>query len=105
LFLVALGARVIAAAGSEVKLDVARRVGGADYVIDYSKPGWQKTVLEITNGKGVDVIYDPVGLIKGKLVCMAGKRTLFSTMREYRFPKVYRLEGPRACNRFCWWSY
>jgi NADPH2:quinone reductase len=34
-------------------------------VVDYTKPGWQKTVLELTGGKGVDVIYDPVGMIKG----------------------------------------
>lgn len=59
---------MIAAAGSDVKLDVARRIGGAEHVINYSKPGWQKTVLEITQGKGVDVIYDPVGLIKGTLL-------------------------------------
>ena len=61
----ALGARVIAAAGSESKLDIVKRFGGADYTINYSKPGWQKTVLEITQGKGVDIIYDPVGLING----------------------------------------
>ncbi|KAJ3575128.1 hypothetical protein NP233_g1305 [Leucocoprinus birnbaumii] len=70
---VALGARVIAAAGSETKLDVARRVGGADHVVNYSEPGWQKVVLEITNGKGVDVIYDPVGLIKDSMKCIAWK--------------------------------
>ncbi len=61
----ALGAHVIAAAGSDSKLDVAKRFGGADYTVNYSKPGWQKTVLEITQGKGVNVIYDPVGLING----------------------------------------
>ena len=64
--LLALGARVIAAAGAEAKLEVTKRVGGADFVVNYSKPGWQQTVLEITQGKGADVIYDPVGLIKGK---------------------------------------
>ncbi|KAF5354780.1 hypothetical protein D9756_005294 [Leucocoprinus leucothites] len=69
----ALGARVIAAAGAEAKLDVAKRVGGADYAINYSKPGWQKIVLEITQGRGVDVIYDPVGLIKDSLKCIAWK--------------------------------
>ena len=39
--------------------------GGADRGVNYSKEGWQKEVLKITGGKGVDVIYDPVGLIRG----------------------------------------
>lgn len=57
---------MIAAAGAEAKLEVAKRVGGADFAVNYSKPGWQQAVLEITQGKGADVIYDPVGLIRGK---------------------------------------
>jgi NADPH:quinone reductase len=61
----ALGAKVIAAAGSAQKLDVAKKYGGADYGIDYTKQGWQKEVLKITGGKGVDVVYDPVGMIGG----------------------------------------
>ncbi|KIK01424.1 hypothetical protein K443DRAFT_678425 [Laccaria amethystina LaAM-08-1] len=69
----ALGAKVIGAAGSEAKLDVAKRIGGADYGINYSKPAWYKEVLEITEGKGVDVIYDPVGLINDSLKCIAWK--------------------------------
>ena len=46
-------------------MEIAKRLGGADYVINYSKPGWQKEVLVLTNERGVDVIYDPVGLING----------------------------------------
>jgi len=61
----ALGAKVIAAAGSQVKLDAVKKYAGADYLIDYTKPGWQKEVLRITGGHGVDVVYDPVGLIQG----------------------------------------
>jgi len=61
----ALGAKVIAAAGSDSKIEIARKYGGADYGVNYSKPGWQKEVLQLTGGKGVDVIYDPVGLING----------------------------------------
>jgi NADPH:quinone reductase len=61
----ALGAKVIAAAGSNEKLDIAKKFGGADYAVDYTNPGWQKQVSQITGGKGVDVIYDPVGMIKG----------------------------------------
>ncbi|KAH8827984.1 hypothetical protein DL96DRAFT_1463530 [Flagelloscypha sp. PMI_526] len=69
----ALGANVIAGCGSETKLDVAKRYGGADYGVNYSVPGWQKEVLKITNGKGVDVIYDPVGMINDALKCIAWK--------------------------------
>ncbi|TFK44713.1 hypothetical protein BDQ12DRAFT_673439 [Crucibulum laeve] len=69
----ALGAKVIAAAGSAAKLDVAKHYGGADYCVDYTKPGWQKEVLKITNGHGADIIYDPVGLINDSLKCIAWK--------------------------------
>ncbi|QRV94160.1 Zinc-binding dehydrogenase [Ceratobasidium sp. AG-Ba] len=69
----ALGAKVIATAGTEEKLKVCKSLGGADEVINYTKPGWQKEVLKLTSGKGVDVIYDPVGLIKDSLKCIAWK--------------------------------
>ncbi|KAF9566754.1 alcohol dehydrogenase [Agrocybe pediades] len=69
----ALGAKVIAAAGSSEKIEIAKRYGGADYGVNYSIAGWQKDVLEITGGKGVDVIYDPVGLINDALKCIAWK--------------------------------
>ena len=72
-FLLALGAKVIAATGSPQKMEIAKRLGGADFVINYSKPGWQKEVLALTNERGVDVIYDPVGLINGT------KASLYST--------------------------
>jgi NADPH:quinone reductase len=62
---VALGAHVIACV-SPSKLDVAR-TGGADFVVDYTQGGWQKEVLKITGGRGVDVVYDPVGRIKGAI--------------------------------------
>jgi Zinc-binding dehydrogenase len=63
---VALGAHVIACA-SPSKLDVARTMGGADFVVDYTRDGWQKEVLKITGGRGVDVVYDPVGRIRGAI--------------------------------------
>ncbi|KEP55422.1 zinc containing alcohol dehydrogenase [Rhizoctonia solani 123E] len=69
----ALGAKVIATAGTQDKLNVCKTLGGADEVLDYTKTGWQKEVLKLTNGKGVDVIYDPVGLIKDSLKCIAWK--------------------------------
>jgi NADPH2:quinone reductase len=56
----ALGARVIATAGSEAKLAFAREQG-ADFAIDYTDAGWVDRVKEITQGRGADTIYDPVG--------------------------------------------
>lgn len=69
----AKGAKVIATAGSKEKLEIAKKLGGADEVLNYREPGWQKEVMRITGGKGVDVIYDPVGLIRDSLKCIAWK--------------------------------
>ncbi|WP_057436254.1 NADPH:quinone oxidoreductase family protein [Pseudomonas syringae group genomosp. 3] len=56
----ALGARVIAAASSAEKLEVARNAG-ADELINYSETSLKDEVKRLTNGNGADVIYDPVG--------------------------------------------
>jgi len=56
----AMGAKVIAAASSDEKLEVARNAG-ADVLINYSTESLKERLKEITEGKGVDVIYDPVG--------------------------------------------
>jgi NADPH2:quinone reductase len=56
----ALGAKVIATAGSAAKLAFAREQG-ADHMIDYTDAGWVDKVKEITHGNGADTIYDPVG--------------------------------------------
>lgn len=56
----ALGARVIATAGSADKLEIARQ-SGADELLDYRKDDWIERVKAITGGRGADVIYDPVG--------------------------------------------
>lgn len=55
-----LGARVIAAASSKEKLDLCL-AHGADEVINYNEVDLKKTIKELTDGKGADVIYDPVG--------------------------------------------
>jgi len=55
-----MGARVIAAASSEEKLALCRKVG-ADETIDYVSGNLRDRVKELTGGKGVDVVYDPVG--------------------------------------------
>lgn len=56
----AMGARVIAAASSDEKLAVAK-AAGADELINYTEQPLKDTVKNLTKGKGVDVIYDPVG--------------------------------------------
>ena len=56
----ALGAFVIGTAGSPEKCAVAKACG-ADIVIDYSKENWVETLLEATNGKKANVVYDSVG--------------------------------------------
>jgi NADPH2:quinone reductase len=55
-----MGAKVIACASSKEKLDFAR-AHGADEVIDYSTEDLKERLKVLTNGKGADVIYDPVG--------------------------------------------
>ncbi len=56
----AMGARVIAAASTAEKLAVARE-HGADDVIDYSREKLTERVMALTQDKGVDVCFDPVG--------------------------------------------
>ncbi len=56
----AMGAKVIAAASSDAKLEVAK-AAGADVLINYSEGSLKDKLKEITGGQGVDVIYDPVG--------------------------------------------
>lgn len=55
-----MGAKVIAAASSKEKLDLCKQYG-ADEVINYKIENLKERVKELTKGKGVDVIYDPVG--------------------------------------------
>lgn len=56
----ALGARVIAVAGGDAKREFCLR-HGADEVIDYRGEDVAKRIDELTDGRGVDLIYDPVG--------------------------------------------
>jgi len=55
-----LGARVIAAAGSAEKLALCRE-RGADETIDYDREDLKQRAKELTGGRGVDVVYDPIG--------------------------------------------
>ena len=55
-----MGAVVIAAASSDAKLELARKLG-AEHVVNYTTEDLRERIKAITNGKGVDVVYDPVG--------------------------------------------
>ena len=56
----AMGAEVIAAASNDDKLEFAR-TAGADHLINYSEGSLRDQVKALTDGEGVDVVYDPVG--------------------------------------------
>ncbi len=55
-----LGCTVIGTVGSDEKINTAKE-NGYDHVINYNKEDFAKKVLEITDGKGVPVVYDGVG--------------------------------------------
>ncbi len=56
----ALGVTIIAAASTDEKLAFCKE-NGADYLINYITEDLKTRIKELTNGKGADVIYDPVG--------------------------------------------
>lgn len=67
----AFGAIVIATAGSARKLQIVKQYG-ADYAIDYNQQGWENEVRRLTpDDRGVDIVYDPVGLVNASLRCTA----------------------------------
>src|SRR5579871_1610357 len=73
-----LGATVIAAASSEEKLAVAKSKG-ADYLVLYAREPFRDAVKRITDGRGADVVFDPVGgeIFENSLRCIAwGARIL-----------------------------
>jgi NADPH2:quinone reductase len=73
-----LGATVLAAASSEEKLAVAQ-ARGADHLVLYKREPFRDAVKRITDGRGADVVYDPVGgeIFEQSLRCIAwGARVL-----------------------------
>ena len=55
-----IGCKIIGTVGSDSKIDIAKE-NGCDFVINYNKDSFDKKVIEITNNKGVGVVYDGVG--------------------------------------------
>jgi NADPH2:quinone reductase len=73
-----LGATVIAAASSEEKLAVAK-TKGADHLVLYGSEPFRDAVKRLTDGRGADVVFDPVGgeVFENSLRCIAwGARIL-----------------------------
>jgi NADPH:quinone reductase len=73
------GCRVIAAAGSQDKLAVCRKLG-AETVVSYESVDWDKAVRAATDGAGADVIFDPVGgaVSVASLRCLAWRGRLLT---------------------------
>ena len=74
-----LGCKVIGTVGNDEKIEKAKTYG-YDHVINYNKENFSKKVLEITNGKGVPVVYDGVGknTLEGSLECLSTRGMMVS---------------------------
>jgi NADPH:quinone reductase len=66
----AMGCRVIGTVGSSPKAEAAKRFG-ADEVVNYNeREDWETEINQLTNGEGVDVVYDSVGLVLKSTRCI-----------------------------------
>lgn len=85
-----LDATVVATASGEEKLEIARGAG-ADHLIDSRAPDLRDRVKALTGGRGVDVVYDPVGgeLFDASLRCTApGGRILLVGFASGKVPQI-----------------
>jgi len=75
----AMGATVITTAGSADKLDFCM-AQGADHAFNYRDDNFVDRVLEVTDGRGVDVVYDPVGgeIFEQSVNCIASNGRLLA---------------------------
>ena len=84
----AIGASVITTAGTDAKCDFCTDLG-ADYAINYKDNDWERSVGELTDGKGVDVVLDMVaGPYMQKNINVLG--------RDGRYVIIAFLQGPKA---------
>ena len=74
-----LGCKVIGTVGNEEKVEIAKK-NGCDEIINYNKEDFAKKVMEITDGKGVPVVYDGVGksTFEKSLECLRTRGTMVS---------------------------
>jgi len=95
-----LGCTVIGTVGSDEKIEKAKSYG-YDHVINYNKENFSKKVLEITNKKGVPVVYDGVGknTLEGSLECLSIRGMMVSfgnasgPLAEINVPKSLQPKG------------
>ena len=95
-----LDIKVIGTVGSDEKIDLAKK-NGCDEVINYSKEDFAKKVMELTNGKGVPVVYDGVGKSTFEKSCesLQVRGTMISfgnasgALDPIDVPKVLQLKG------------
>ena len=105
-----LGARVIGTARGAEKRAIAE-ANGAEETIDYSEEDIRSRVLELTGGKGADVIYDPVGgdVFDASLRCIAWEGRLlvigFAAGRIPQAPANYLLLKNAAAVGVFWGAY
>ena len=85
-----MGARVIASASTDDKLMVCKKFG-ADELINYSTQDFRSVISKITNGKGVDIVCDPVGgeITEKALRCTGWKgRYMVMGFASGKIPKI-----------------
>ena len=95
-----LGCTVIGTVGSDEKIEKAKNYG-YDHIINYNKENFSKKVLEITNEKGVPVVYDGVGksTLEGSLECLSIRGMMVSfgnasgPLTEINVPKLLQPKG------------
>ena len=95
-----LGCKVIGTVGSDEKIAKAKGYG-YDYVINYNNEDFAKKVMEITEGKGVPVVYDGVGkdTLNGSLDCLSTRGMMVSfgnasgPISEINIPKQIQPKG------------
>ena len=95
-----LGCKIIGTVGSEEKINIAKK-NGCDEIINYNKEDFAKKVLEITDGKGVPVVYDGVGksTFKKSLECLKTRGMMVSfgnasgALEPINVPKMLQPKG------------
>jgi NADPH2:quinone reductase len=84
------GARVLATASSLERLEPLKKLG-LDVAIDYSEDGWVDAVRAATDGRGVDLVVDPVGgkVLVGSIQCLAYRGRCSLVGRAGRDPEPF----------------
>ncbi len=95
-----LGCKVIGTVGNDEKAEIAKK-NGCDEIINYNKEDFAKKVMEITDGKGVPVVYDGVGksTFEKSLECLKTRGMMVSfgnasgALNPINVPKMLQPKG------------